>query len=145
MAISQKNRFCQTRVLVESKYKFKDCSHHAVDPLTRLTVLLFLRNIYVSKCTIRAYRNRRNNIRANVLYEGKPLILTEREFVRNEIFANSVRPMGFSRLSMSSYSADDGKLYSAICNETSITLRFDFPDFVTVDKKLHTNVVEFQM
>lgn len=95
-------------------------------------VLLFLRNIYVPKCTIRAYRNHRNNVRANVLCEGKPSVPVCRNenFVRNEIFANSVRPMGFSRPSTSSYSADDGKLYSAIYNETSTTLRFDFPNFV---------------
>lgn len=116
-------------MFIESKYKFKG-SHHAVDTLTQLAGLLFLRNIYVSKCMHtetpeitfeRTYFAKENAIGTYV---------QEWEFVRNEIFANSARSMAFSRPSTSSYSVDDGKLYSAIHNEVSITLRFDFPDFV---------------
>lgn len=106
-------------MLVESKYKFEGRSHHAVDTLTQLAALLFLRNIYVPKSRMRAYRNRRNNVER--MYFAKEnaigIYVQEREFVRNEIFANSAHPMGFSRPSTSSYSTDDGKLYSVIHNE----------------------------
>lgn len=69
---------------------------------------------------MRVYRNRRNNVermyfaKENAIGTNSRSYVQEREFVRNEIFRNSARPMGFSRPSTSLYSANDGKLYGVM-------------------------------
>lgn len=119
-------------MVVESKYKFKGYSHHAVDTLTRRSSIStkYLRpqmhdaRIYVETAEItfeRTYFTKGNATIGTYVQEW--------EFVRNEIFANSARPMGFSCPSTSSYSADDGKLYNAISQWSQYNFKIWFSEF----------------
>lgn len=100
-------RICGQECLLRANIKFKGHSHRAVDTLTRLAALLFSRNIYVPR--MRAAHTETAEILSSERTLRKENAIgtcaQEREFVRNEILANSARPIGFSRPSTSSYSA----------------------------------------